>query len=149
LKWPNDGLIAGRKVCGILIELSAEVDRVHYAVCGVGINVNHSPRDFPASLRKTASSLAIASGHPVDRLAYYRRFLTTFEAVYRQYRRDGMTAILGEYRKRSILLGRKVTVRQGEKKITGTAVAIDDAGALVVRSRSREIVVRSGEATLR
>lgn len=149
LKWPNDGLIAGRKVCGILIELSAEVDRVHYAVCGTGINVNHTVKVFPAALRKTASSLAIAAGRPVDRLAYYRRFLATFEGVYREYRREGMSPILGEYRKRSILLGKKVTVRQGERKVTGTAVAIDDTGALVVKTRSQEIVVRSGEATLR
>lgn len=149
LKWPNDGLINGKKVCGILIELSAEMDRVHYAVCGTGINVNHQTSDFPPSLRKSPGSLALAAGRPVDRLAYYRRFLTTFEAIYRRYRRDGMDHILNEYRKRSLLLGKKVRVRQGENTISGLAVAIDDTGALVVRSGKREIVVRSGEATLR
>lgn len=149
LKWPNDGLINRRKVCGVLVELSAEVDRVHFAICGVGINVAHTAKDFPSALRKTAGSLAIARGAPVDRLAFYRAFLLRFETIYRRFRHEGLAPLLPAYRQRSLLLGKKVTVRQGRLKITGTATEIDNTGGLVVRSGKKEIVAHSGEATLR
>jgi BirA family biotin operon repressor/biotin-[acetyl-CoA-carboxylase] ligase len=149
LKWPNDGLISGRKVCGVLVELSAEVDRVHYAICGVGINVAHSAKDFPSALRKTAGSLAMSKGAPVDRLGFYRSFLLHFETIYRRFRHEGLSPLLPAYRQRSLLLGKKVAVRQGREKISGVAVAIDDTGGLVVRTGKKEIVAHSGEATLR
>lgn len=149
LKWPNDGLIGGRKVCGVLVELSAEADRVHYAVCGVGINVAHGAKDFPSALRKTAGSLAMAKGGPIARLAFYRAFLLRFETIYRRFRQEGLAPLLPDYRQRSQLLGNKVTVRQGRQKVAGVAVAIDDNGGLVVRSRNKELTVYSGEATLR
>jgi BirA family biotin operon repressor/biotin-[acetyl-CoA-carboxylase] ligase len=149
LKWPNDGLIQGKKVCGILIELSAEPDRVHYAVCGTGINVAQTPKDFPPSLRKTATSLAHAAGRPVDRLAFYRVFLHRFEMLYNRFRRHGLEPLLPAYRERSVLLGKKVAIRRGRQKISGTAVAIDETGGLVVKSRGRDVVVHAGEATLR
>lgn len=149
LKWPNDGLINGRKVLGILTEVSAETDQVYFIVCGTGINVSHAADDFPASLRQTATSLAIEAGHPVDRLALYRDFLTNFELRYRAFRREGLTSILDMYRKRSLLLGREVSVWQGDMEIRGRAVAIDETGALVVRRGRHDTIVFAGEATLR
>lgn len=149
LKWPNDGLIDGRKVLGILTEVSAETDRVYFVVCGTGINVSHIPTDFPASLRTTAGSLAIAMGQPVDRIAFYRQFLLEFETLYRGFRREGISPYLDDYRKRSILLGREVTVRQGHTVIHGRATAIDDSGALIVHEGRNDVIVFAGEATLR
>lgn len=149
LKWPNDGLIDGRKVLGILTEVSAETDRVYFVVCGTGINVSHLPTDFPVSLRTTAGSLALAAGHPVDRIAFYRRFLLEFETLYRGFRRDGISPFLDDYRARSILLGREVIVRQGHMEIQGRATAIDENGALIIRDGRKDVVVFAGEATLR
>lgn len=149
LKWPNDGLIDGRKVLGILTEVSAETDRLYFAVCGTGINVSHLPTDFPATLRTTAGSLAMAAGHPVDRLAFFRAFLVTFEGLYRVFRRDGIQPFLTDYRKHSMLLGREVTVHQGHTAIHGKAIAIDDNGALIIRDGKKETAVFAGEATLR
>jgi len=149
LKWPNDCLIDGRKVCGILIELSAESDRVHYAVCGTGINVSQQRKDFPSALRKTATSLSLATGGPVDRLAFYRAFLYRLESLYNRFRRHGLLPLLPGYRERSILIGKKVTVRHGRQKVTGTAIAIHETGGLVVRAKGKEIVLHAGEATLR
>lgn len=149
LKWPNDGLIDGRKVLGILTEVSAETDRLYFAVCGTGINVSHLPTDFPPALRSTAGSLAMAAGHPVDRLIFYRAFLAALEGLYRTFRRDGIGPFLEDYRKRSILLGREVTVHQGHAAIHGKAIAIDDNGALVIKDGKTETVVFAGEATLR
>ncbi len=149
LKWPNDGLIDGRKVLGILTEVSAETDRLYFAVCGTGINVSHHPTDFPPPLRDTAGSLAMAAGHPVDRIAFYRAFLTSFESLYRVFRREGIKPFLADYRKRSILLGREITVHQGLTALHGRAAAIDDNGALILRDGKKETVVFAGEATLR
>lgn len=149
LKWPNDGLIDGRKVLGILTEVSAETDRLYFAVCGTGINVSHLPTDFPAALRTTAGSLTMAVGQPVDRLAFYRAFLASFEALYRIFRREGIHPFLDEYRKKSMLLGREVAVHQGHTTIHGKAIAIDDNGALVIREGKKDTVVFAGEATLK
>ncbi|HUU45648.1 MAG TPA: biotin--[acetyl-CoA-carboxylase] ligase [Acidobacteriota bacterium] len=148
LKWPNDGLIDGKKVIGILTELATESGNVEYAVCGTGINVAHTATDFPPELREIAASLAMAKGEPVGRMAFYRAFLRRFDTHYRHFRNEGIGPFLSDYRDRSILLGRDVTIQQGKKTITGRAVAIDDSGALVIRSGSDDILVFSGEATL-
>lgn len=149
LKWPNDGLIDNRKVCGILVELSAEVGRLHYAVCGTGINVAHKETDFPPEIRPQATSLTIAAGRPVDRLAFYRRFLFDFEVLYQRFVRDGLAPLLPIYRARSILLGHTVTVSQGERHTTGMAEEIDEFGRLIIRSQGQRVALNSGEATLR
>jgi len=149
LKWPNDGLIGGRKILGVLTEVSAEVDRLYYAICGTGINVAHQPKDFPPGLRDTAGSLAMAKGAPVDRIAFYRAFLYRFETLYRRFRREGIGLFLPAYRERSILLGKEVAVKQGDQTTTGVATAIDDNGALVLRTGRRLVTIFAGEATLR
>ena len=149
LKWPNDALLDGRKVMGVLTEVSAELDRVNHAVCGTGINVSHTPEDFPRALREQATSLAIATGQPVGRLAFYRSFLERFEKLYRQFVREGLAPLLPEYRRRSMLLGKDVTVRQGRDAISGVAEQIDDNGALIIRDGRSHVVVFAGEATLR
>jgi BirA family biotin operon repressor/biotin-[acetyl-CoA-carboxylase] ligase len=75
--------------------------------------------------------------------------LYRFEILYNRFRRNGLSPFLPSYRERSVLLGRKVTVRRGREKIAGTAVAIDETGGLVVKTRGREVVIHAGEATLR
>lgn len=149
LKWPNDGLIQGKKVLGVLTEVSAEGDRLSYAVCGTGINVSHEAVDFPAELRKRATSLKLAMGQSIDRLAFFRAFLGEFEHAYRSFRGEGITPFLPEYRRRSILLGREVVVQQGAHTVMGTGVGIDENGALVIREGRRDVVVFAGEVTLR
>lgn len=156
LKWPNDGLIDGKKVLGVLTEVSAlkrrpsiENDLVEYAVCGTGINVSHTAEDFPDEFRARAISLAMAQGRPVDRMALYRAFLEHFDALYTRFRSDGIPPFLAEYKRRSVLLGQEVAIKQGHHTITGTAVDLDDNGALIVRNGQQDTVVFSGEATLR
>jgi BirA family biotin operon repressor/biotin-[acetyl-CoA-carboxylase] ligase len=142
-------LIDGHKVLGVLTEVSTETDQVYFAVCGTGINVSHLPTDFPQSLRQPAGSLAMACGHSVDRLAFYRAFLSQFETLYRRFRRDGIAPFLDDYRKRSLLLGREVIVTQGPLTIQGRAITIDENGALIVRDGRKNTVIFAGEATLR
>ncbi|GAB4326640.1 MAG: biotin--[acetyl-CoA-carboxylase] ligase [Candidatus Zixiibacteriota bacterium] len=149
LKWPNDGLINRRKVCGILVESTAEVGRSHYAVCGIGINVAHTESDFPPEIRPLATSLTLVAGRPVDRLAFYRQFLYDFETLYDTFVRDGLAPLLPIYRARSILLGRTVTVTQGTRQTTGVAESIDEMGRLILRVGTQRVPLNSGEATLR
>ena len=78
IKWPNDCLLDGKKVAGILVELSAELDRVDYAIMGIGINVNHRADDFPSSLRSTATSLYRISGIGIQRADLFRKFPRRF-----------------------------------------------------------------------
>ena len=76
IKWPNDVLIDGRKVAGVLTELEAEADRVRFVVVGIGVNLNATAGDFPPELRDKATSLALASGAPVGRVAFTARLLS-------------------------------------------------------------------------
>ncbi len=73
IKWPNDVLLGGRKVCGILTEMEAEVERVHHVIAGIGVNLNLEARAFPRELRRKATSLRIATGRRVDRAAFTGR----------------------------------------------------------------------------
>src|SRR6185436_4921134 len=83
IKWPNDLLVGGKKVCGILAEIQAEVDMVRTLIIGVGINVNHSK--LPEDIADRATSLRIASGRIQSRLEILAEFLEDFEQLYREF----------------------------------------------------------------
>jgi BirA family biotin operon repressor/biotin-[acetyl-CoA-carboxylase] ligase len=149
MKWPNDCLIKGRKVAGILVEVSAELDRVAYSILGIGINVNHRKKDFPSSLRSRATSLAIETKRPVDRLKFLQDFLFEFEKSYNNFTTYGLRFIGRELVERSSVINRRITVRVGRKKITGLVVGLDENGALRLQAREGVRVISAGEVTLR
>ncbi len=149
IKWPNDCLLQGKKVAGILVELSGENDRIAYAVMGIGINVNHAAEDFPSHLRSKATSIAIATGKQVDRAAFLCDFLFEFEKSYANFQRYGLRFLGPELVKRSAILGKKVNVSFGKKKISGTAVGFDENGALRVQDKNGVQTFAAGEVTLR
>lgn len=149
IKWPNDLLWDGRKVCGILAELGGEADRLAFLVVGIGLNVNQAAEDFPESLRETAGSLRLATGRLVDRVTLLQEILRQLEVGYREVLRLGFAGALEECRRYSATLGRRVTVREGAKTLTGIAVGIADDGGLELRLESGEsIKVYSGDTTL-
>lgn len=129
LKWPNDVLLDGRKVAGILTEMEAELDRVHAVVVGIGVNVNAAAEDFPPYLRERATSLAIATGGRVDRVGFAAAVLDRLEALYRRFLDAGFGALRDGWEGRSALAGRRVTVSGGGEH-TGTVAGVDDDGAL-------------------
>ncbi|MCK4385811.1 MAG: biotin--[acetyl-CoA-carboxylase] ligase, partial [candidate division Zixibacteria bacterium] len=148
IKWPNDCLIDGKKVGGILLELSAELDRINFVIVGIGVNVNHSAKDFPRNLSQTATSMKIKLGKDISRLALLTSFLEEFERIYLDFKKKGLSAQREMIKSFSSLLGKKVAVRFGKEKIEGMAKNIDENGSLVIKTKKGEKVVRAGEVTV-
>lgn len=148
IKWPNDVLLDGRKVAGILTELEAEADRVRFVIVGIGVNLNAGKADFPPELRTKATSLALASGEPVDRAAFTGRLLTRLDAAYAVFLDGGFAALRHRYEALHGLVGLAVTI-DGTPPLAGTVRGVDDEGALLVESAGGIVRVVSGEVTLR
>ena len=144
IKWPNDLLVEGKKVGGILTEMETESDRIRYLVVGLGLNVNN--REFPPPLNRTATSLALVAGSSFNRPGILRAWLEEFEALYDLFLHQDFGVILQEWREYNVTLGQMVTVRQGPREISGLAVEVAGDGALLVQQRTGEVIrVTSGE----
>jgi BirA family biotin operon repressor/biotin-[acetyl-CoA-carboxylase] ligase len=155
IKWPNDILLRQKKICGILTEMSSERDYVHYIVVGIGINVNTD--SFPESISQIATSVLIESGIRISRQEFIAAVLEDFSKYYQNYLQVGnLSALKEDYNFRLINRGRKVQVLYGmqeqikkENIQTGTALGIDDTGALLVDTGKKTETVLSGEVTVR
>ncbi len=146
IKWPNDVYIGSRKICGILTEMSAELDRINYVVLGIGVNANVDVAPFPPEIRDRATSIMMELGKPISRVALLRALLTQFERTYFLFLREGFEPIRQEIKADSYTLGRWVKVRHGKKDIEGEAVDIDKDGALLVRTiEGRMVTIVSGD----
>jgi BirA family transcriptional regulator, biotin operon repressor / biotin---[acetyl-CoA-carboxylase] ligase len=148
IKWPNDVLVGGKKIAGILTEMAAESDRVHWAVVGVGVNVNARPEDFPEELRREATSVLIERGHPAPRALFLAACLTSLEDWYDHHAEEGFAPIRTAWKARSVTLGRRVTVKTDTGDVTGLAEDIDESGALLVRTPAGVSRVLSGDVAL-
>ncbi|QGG48760.1 biotin--[acetyl-CoA-carboxylase] ligase [Heliorestis convoluta] len=150
IKWPNDVLLEGKKVCGILTELSAEMDGIKYLIIGIGINVNHRLQDFPDSVAHKATSINIVSGQEIDRVLFLNKLLITLEEDYRHWLEQDFSPFRQEWLQRAAGLGEKVRVLTGTVEWTGRLEGIDDMGALLLRNEAGELQhLMSGEVTLR
>ena len=149
IKWPNDCLIGSRKMAGILVEVSAELDRLSYAILGVGININHRKKDFPSELRSIATSIAIEAGRSIDRVGFLQKLIYEFEKSYNNFTRYGLRFIGPELVERSTVINRDITLRIGKKKISGRAVGLDQNGALRMLTEDGVRIISAGEVTLR
>jgi BirA family biotin operon repressor/biotin-[acetyl-CoA-carboxylase] ligase len=147
IKWPNDVLLGGKKVAGVLTELEAEAERVRFVIVGIGVNLNASRADFPAELQSKATSVALASGAPVDRAAFAGRLLSALDDLYTTFLRGGFAALRPRYEERHCLTGRRVKI-DGKPAIAGVVRGVDDGGALLVESAHGVQRVISGEVTL-
>lgn len=135
LKWPNDILCSGRKLCGILSEASGEPDRIYYAVTGIGMNVNMELTDLPVDVRKDATSVKIELGHNFPRWRLLVDFLGRFASLIEVLSGDGgPSALIALYRESCDTIGKQVRVTQDGKDIIGVATNVLDNGALVVRT---------------
>jgi len=132
IKWPNDLLIGGRKLCGILCESEIEADLVHQLVVGVGVNVNG--RSFPLPLGETATSLRMETGDLASRPALLARVLNRFEQLYEIWCRAGdLEPFLPELNRHSFLVGHRVSIEGPGCTFDGVSETITSDGALVVR----------------
>ena len=149
IKWPNDILIRGRKVAGILTELSAELDDVKYVILGIGVDANLSGNDFPPELRKLATSLKIETGRPVHRGELAAAILRSLDADYARIGRRQFSAIREEWRQLCSTLGHSVTIRVGDRCLRGRAESLDEDGALLLRTEHGRLErVIGGDVTL-
>jgi BirA family transcriptional regulator, biotin operon repressor / biotin---[acetyl-CoA-carboxylase] ligase len=140
IKWPNDLLIGEQKVCGMLMEVGAQLDRLDYAVVGLGLNANNSSTDFPAQWRST--SLAEASGNEIDRCILICRVL---EAMEDAYERIGSPEIYEEWRSRSLTLKRQVRITSSAGDLIGEVVDLAKDGALILRMGEEERRILAGD----
>nr|WP_276719091.1 biotin--[acetyl-CoA-carboxylase] ligase [Kyrpidia tusciae] len=134
IKWPNDLLLPdGRKVCGILSEMSAEAEEIRFIVLGIGVNVFGREEDFPPELRGVAGSLAEPGG-PISRTALIQGLLGRLEADYRIYQNEGFRAFREGWERLNVSLGRRIAVQTESGQKIGWARRIDDDGALWVET---------------
>ncbi len=134
IKWPNDILIRGKKVAGILTELHAEVDRVKHVILGMGVDVNLSPGDFPPEVRKLATSLKAELGKPVSRPELAVAILRELDRDYARVCSGRFAAVAEEWEKHCATLGRRVAIRMGTRQIRGRAESLSEDGALLLRT---------------
>ncbi|MBQ7516046.1 MAG: biotin--[Schwartzia sp.] len=149
IKWPNDVLYEGRKFVGILTEMNAEMERIHYIVIGSGVNVNLRPSDFPPEVRDIATSLSIIKGEPLPRAKLFAAILDAMEELYFDAIENGFGAVFDEWRRYSVTLGQEVNVIGVNETFAGTAVDIDEDGALLIDTASGRRRVLAGDVSIR
>ena len=150
VKWPNDILINGRKVCGILCEMQTQIDcGVRYIIAGAGVNVNLEREALPAELFSTATSLKAETGRALSRVELLAGVLNKFECHYIVWQREGFKPLTSIMKCYDALAGEEVTVQQGKQIISGQACGVQEDGALKVETSKGVIAIYSGEATVR
>ena len=134
IKWPNDILINGKKVCGILTEIGAEADMIDYIVVGIGIDANVDTESFPEEFRNSSTSLEKELGHDINRIEFVQRLLLEFETHYLKFQKDGFSTILEEWRNMSATIGEWVKITTQARTIYGEAIGVDTEGALIIET---------------
>ena len=148
IKWPNDILVKGRKMVGILTELNGSAEKVNYIIMGIGVNTGITAEDLPKDLQSIVTSFA-REGVRVSRLALLETLLKEIEGLYQTVCRDGFAPVLAEWRALSCMLGQDVTVTSIDKTFSGKAVDIDENGNLLVATPEGVEVVMAGDIHVR
>lgn len=134
IKWPNDILIGGRKLAGILSESSCEGDRISFVVVGIGVNLNFPKDLMPEAIKETATSVLNVIKAPVDRQAFAQRLIRNLDRCYGDLEGRGFAYIAGRWETFFHLRGKKVKVELLDGSISGRAVGIDLDGALLLEN---------------
>lgn len=147
IKWPNDIVVGGKKLVGILTEMAAESDRINYVVTGIGINVNQ--KQFPEEISAKATSLYLETKTPWARAPLVRSVLCELEDFYDRFITEASFDLLIPYKELCVSLGRQVSVQRGDQTITGTAVDINSKGELVIQTKEGNLFpINSGEVAV-
>lgn len=149
IKWPNDIVVNGKKICGILTEMNAQIDYINHIVIGVGINVHNA--EFPEEVRSTATSVFLETGEHANRAQIAAECLNAFEGYYARYLKyQDLRDLTDEYNSVLINRGRQVRVLDGKQVFTGTAEGINAGGELIVETPDgQRKLVGSGEVSVR
>lgn len=149
IKWPNDIVINSKKVCGILTEMSGELNKIRYIVIGIGVNVNTD--EFSSNLKEKATSLYIEGNKKIDRKKLIVKILDEFEELYESFiEKLNLDDTLKVIRKHSAILGKEIRIIQGKKEKRAKAIEINRQGMLVIENENgnRELI-SSGQVSIR
>ncbi len=133
IKWPNDILINGKKIAGILTELSMEMDAVDFVIVGIGLNVNTPVSCFDEEIKDIATSVFIETGKRFERTTLIKKYLEHYEAYYEMFNKKGFKPILQKWKALADIIGRRITVDMISKKHVGQVVDVDVDGVLVLK----------------
>jgi BirA family biotin operon repressor/biotin-[acetyl-CoA-carboxylase] ligase len=151
IKWPNDIVLNSKKVCGILTEMSGEIDHINYLVMGIGINVNLQEVDLPEELKDVATSLTLESGKHIERKLLVANVLNVFEELYNDFVQTGnIKETIEICRENSMLIGKEIQLINRGKVTTAKAIDISNQGELVIENSNGTIEdIVSGEVSIR
>ncbi len=148
IKWPNDVLVASRKVSGLLTEMSAEQDRIRHLVLGIGVNVNMEQNSLPPDLRPLVTTLAAEAGTKINRTELLRQILRQLDCWYKTFL-NNTADVLREWEKLNMTIGNRITVSGAGETLEGLAQAIDEEGRLVImRDDGATRHVAAGDVTI-
>ena len=148
IKWPNDILLRGKKLAGILTESSCDSQRIEFVIVGIGVNLNFPAELMPEAIRHRATSLMEVAGTRVSRETFLRRLIHDLDRCYGILEESGFDALAPRWQARFGLRGKRVRVEMGSELLTGRAVGIDGDGALLVEDdRGERQRVVAGDVT--
>ena len=134
IKWPNDILVSGKKLAGILTEIGAQGDSIDYIVVGLGLNAN--TQRFPDDIRDKATSISIETGKRFSRVRIIREYLKWYEAYYEVFEKIGFEPVRKRWRELANMIGQQITVQTIDKKYSGEVQDIEEDGALIITDRT-------------
>jgi len=149
IKWPNDILVNGKKLAGILTEISTEMDAVNYIVVGIGLNVNTQFEDLPIEIKKTATSILIETGKRFPRVKLIQHYLKLYEKYYDMFKDNDFEPIMKRWRELADIIGKQIRVDVIGKTHIGKVVDVDNDGVLILKDDQGVLQrIFSGDVTL-
>jgi BirA family biotin operon repressor/biotin-[acetyl-CoA-carboxylase] ligase len=133
IKWPNDLLIDGKKISGILLESAAEDERLTFVIAGIGISVNLEEDDYPVELLEKATSLRMAGNKKIDRIDVITDFLMEWEQLYFLYQEQGFSPIVTIWEALSFSLGKPARLITPQGDLVGVPIGLDESGAIRIQ----------------
>jgi biotin-[acetyl-CoA-carboxylase] ligase BirA-like protein len=144
-KWPNDVVVNGKKICGLLAEMNTEGENVNYVILGVGVNADfHTDDVFPESVKTTATSIENELGKKIRLESLLEALLETMERIYDRYVEDGFAPLLERWKTYAEFLVHKIIVTDKNEMLNGLALDVDVDGALILKledGRTRRVLV--------
>jgi BirA family biotin operon repressor/biotin-[acetyl-CoA-carboxylase] ligase len=139
IKWPNDILVNGKKLAGVLSEAACNLERIDHVILGIGLNLNYRAVSMPAELRRRATSVADLTGNDIDRESVMVRLIQNLDRCYGELEEYGFETLRPRWDKFFGLRGRRVRIENHEQVVTGRALGIDRNGALVIEDEFGEL----------
>jgi BirA family biotin operon repressor/biotin-[acetyl-CoA-carboxylase] ligase len=145
LKWPNDVLINGKKICGILVESEILSRKLNYMVIGIGINLNHTLEDFPAEIRSLATSYKIESNHSCDQKKFLSEILCALNDKIHFDLNSEFRAVIQDYQKMMAYFNRRAEIRLSRQTVNGIIRGLDPSGHLIMEQDNQTRLITSGD----